>query len=252
MVQAPLSFGINDVCGHLYFLLNCDGTVNTDEDPMLFCGISSSTLRKTVDEGEEQEAPNPSSTTGKNCLRRPAIPTPSDKFLDETTCGLFSPKWMSWAGLEAPLIDADGEFCGWEDIVAEESNCQSCGKEQGGCRHSLAKVQIMNAWCGEERHPKFGYVFAIFPSLETQLVENEIEFGAGFTSFLETSFRLKSNPNFTDPWGILADADGNPQGMPGCYRFKALECPPGSPLEEIIGVSCSCIHCGDSETLLAG
>lgn len=240
MFQHPLTFGINDVCGHIYWLLNCNGTINTDEKPLLFCGISTTTLRKTVDEGEEQEAPNPSSTTGKRCMYKPAIVTPSFCYLDKETCGLENPKLWSWMQLEAPDIDEEtGEYCGYEEIVAETAKCQSCGKTSGsGCAHKIGYAMLHNVWCGEERHPRWPYGMHIFPSLEPVLQENEIAFGAGFTSFRSLSFRLKSNPNFVDPWGIMKG-----EGTLAKYKLKLLKCPPGSTIEQMVDLTCSCVYC---------
>lgn len=248
MFQHPLSYGINDVCGHIFWLLNCDGTINTDEDPMLVCALSSVTLRKTIDEGEEQESPNPSSTTGKRCLYKPAEPTPSFCYLDFETCGLEVPKFWSWLNMEAPIIDPNtGEICGYEEIVSETAKCKSCGKQQAGCRHKIAYASLHNAWCGKERHPRFPYVMHIYTSGEPQLQENEIEYGAGFTSFRSFSLRLKSNPNFIDPWGIMVDDNGEPSGTAAKYHHKLLKCPPGSSIEELVDLTCACIYCNSDQ-----
>lgn len=246
MFQHPLTFGIHDVCGHIYFQTRCDGTLNEDEDPLLFCGISTTTLRKTVDEGEQQESPNPSSTTGKNCLFRAAVPTPSDCFIDKTTCGLENIKLWSWLGLEAPDIDEDtGEYCGFEEIVSATSECRSCGKEASACGNKVAYATLHNVWCNRERHPTWPYGIMFYPSLETVLTENEMAFGQGFTSFRDLSFRLKRNPNFVDPWGIMED-----QGTNSKYKFKLLKCPPESTVEELVDLVCACVYCNSDDQLL--
>lgn len=250
MIRKPLSVGIKDVCASLFFKLNCDGTLEEELDPILFCGLSSYKLRKTIEEGEEQEQPNPPSSAGKVCLSNPAETKRGPCFLDILSCGLEVPELWSWLNLEAPTFAETGEVDGWEEITSATELCGSCGKSSAGCRHKVAFMSIHNAWCGDFRHPTIDYVANIYPSIETVLQEEEVEFGQGFTSFREFSTQLKRNENFADPWGIMVNADGEPQGTFSKYKTKFLNCPDGSTIGQIIDLACSCADCTGQETTL--
>jgi len=242
MPQEILSYGIHDTCVSAFVPLNCDGTVNDALAPLPYCGLTESILRETIEEIDEQVVEG--SRSDQNCLKRAGYTKPSDCFLDINTCGIQNPLLWSWMGINQPVYDDQGEICGFEPAEDTSVLCPSCVKTSAsGCKHSVALVTIHNAWCGEDRHPDFDYVVNIYPSLKFEIQENEITYGSGFTATRSLSAKLQKNPNFIDPWGIVDAANTLSQK----YQQRKLECPPGSPVEELVESGCGCGGCSTLE-----
>lgn len=234
------NFGYHDICATIVLRTLCDGTYDPEGGYKLYCGTSSFALRKTVVAATEQEAPNSSATTGRRCLYRRTPATPGDCFLDWTTCGIEDAELWSWLGAEAPILDPEtGDICGYEEPVVAENKCVSCGKESSACAHQLAVITLHNKWCGEDqRSLDAPYMARIHRSLLFEPVDQQEDFGQGFTFFRQFTATLQRNPNFVDPFGIDTRT-----GVTSKYSALKVPCPDDSPIEELINQSCECALC---------
>lgn len=239
--QTP--YGLHDICLTALMETNCDGTLKEGVDPLVYCGTSSVTFRETVEAEQVQESPNPPGTTGKTCLRRRIKPKRSDKFVDLLTCGLIDPRLMAMTGQAAPIIDENtGECLGWEEPLTAEEKCESCAGTSATCTHSVALLTLHNRWCGDDVRADPPYGAFLYPSLEFEPVDQSFTLGGGFTFFQTYTAKLKSNPNFVDPFGL----DPRPATQRStAYRFFDVSLEAGGLLESLIDDSCACGVCSD-------
>lgn len=169
--------------------------------PIVHCGLTQVRLVPLVTDEVVDQIPG--GQANQNIAFRRIAPQPNGYRVEADLQARENPFLWAYTDQYAPVMDPDEEnaVIGFEENVTNEQTCPTCGGAAATC-HTLALIQIYNAWCGEERLTATPYVALTVRSLEFEPSTENIVRGRGFPPARIMRASLRRNSLFADPWGV--------------------------------------------------